>query len=136
MPGAWSGCCRLAGATGLTPPCWSAALVILPTPQMLYEDLSGARGNCENASKAVKHALHSDRTSATRFLANARRLLLACAASVLPHALRTYTLQQTALALAQPSTVIRMLCKVAAQGKQYKDSMLLHLPRAWPVKAL
>jgi hypothetical protein len=46
-----------------------------PTPQMLYEDLYGTRGNCENAIKAVKNDLHSDRTSATGFLANAMRLL-------------------------------------------------------------
>lgn len=105
-----------------------------PTPQMLYEDLYCARGNCENAIKAVKNDLHSDRTSATSFLANAMRLLLACAAYVLHHALRTHTLQQTALA--QPSTVILMLFKVAAQVKQYKDRILLHLPSSCPVKAL
>ena len=58
-----------------------------PTPQMLYEDLDRARGNCENDIKAVKNDLHSDRTSAPSFLANAMRLLLACAAYVLHHAL-------------------------------------------------
>src|SRR5213594_1540541 len=77
-----------------------------PTPAMLYEDLYCARGNCENDIKAVKIDLRSDRTSATTFLANALRLLLACAAYVLHHALRTSTLQQTALAQAQPSTII------------------------------
>src|SRR5207247_5076398 len=41
-----------------------------PTPQMLYEDLYCARGNCENDIKAVKCDLQSDRTSATTFLAN------------------------------------------------------------------
>jgi hypothetical protein len=51
-----------------------------PPPQMLYEDLYGARGNGANAIKAVKMALHSDRTSAPTCLANALRLLLACAA--------------------------------------------------------
>jgi hypothetical protein len=107
-----------------------------PTPQMLYEDLYCARGHCENAIKAVKNDLHSDRTSATSFLANARRLLLACAAYVLPHALRTHTLQHTALAQAQPSTVILTLFKIATQIKQYKDRILLHLPRSCPVKAL
>ena len=107
-----------------------------PTPQMLYEDLYGARGNCENAIKAVKNDLHSDRTSATSFLANAMRLLLACAAYVLHHALRTHTLQHTALAQAQPSTVILTLFKVATQIKQYKDRILLHLPSSCPVKAL
>ena len=82
-----------------------------PTPQMLYEDLYCARGNCENDIKAVKNDLHSDRTSATSFLANAMRLLLACAAYALHHALRTHTLQHTALAQAQPSTIILTLFK-------------------------
>ena len=107
-----------------------------PTPQMLYEDLYCARGNCENDIKAVKNDLHSDRTSATSFLANAMRLLLACAAYVLHHALRTHTLQHTALAQAQPSTVILTLFKIAVQIKQYKDRILLHLPSSCPVKAL
>ena len=107
-----------------------------PPPQMLYEDLYCARGNCENAIKAVKCDLHSDRTSATTFLANSMRLLLACAAYVLHHALRRYTLQHTALAQAQPSTVILTLFKVATQIKQYKDRILLHLPSSCPVQAL
>ena len=64
------------------------------------------------------------------------RLLRACAASVLHHALRTHTRQHTALAHAQPSTVILTLFKVATQIKQYKDRILLHLPSSCPVKAL
>lgn len=107
-----------------------------PTPQRVYEEIYCARGNGENHIKAVTCDLHSDRTSATTFLANAVRLLLACAASVLHHALRTHTLQQTALAQAQPSTVLLTLCKVATQVKQYKDRILLHLPSSCPVKAL
>jgi hypothetical protein len=107
-----------------------------PTPQCVYEDIYCARGNCENDIKAVKCDLHSDRTSATTFLANAMRLLLACAAYVLHHALRTQTLQQTTLAQAQPSTVMLTLFKVATQVKQYKDRILLHLPSSCPVKAL
>jgi hypothetical protein len=107
-----------------------------PPPQQVYDDLYCARGNCENDIKAVKCDLHSDRTSATTFLANATRLLLACAAYVLHHALRTHTLAHTALATAQPSTVILTLFKVATQVKQYKDRILLHLPTSCPVKAL
>ena len=107
-----------------------------PPPQMLYEDLYCARGNCENDIKAVKCDLHSDRTSATTFLANSLRLLLSCAAYVLHHALRAHTLQHTALAHAQPSTLILTLFKVATQIKQYKDRILLHLPSSCPVKAL
>jgi Transposase DDE domain group 1 len=110
--------------------------LVAPTPPQTYEDIYCARGNCENHIKAVKCDLHSDRTSATTFLANAMRLLLACAAYVLHHALRTSTLQQTPLAQAQPSTVILTLFKVAAQVKQYKDRILLHLPSSCPVKAL
>lgn len=107
-----------------------------PTPQHVYEDLYCARGNCENDIKAVKCDLHSDRTSATTFLANAVRLLLSCGAYVLHHALRTHTLAHTALATAHPSTVILTLFKVATQVKQYKDRIFLHLPTSCPVKAL
>ncbi len=95
-----------------------------------------ARGHGENAIKAVKNALHSDRTSAPTFLANATRLLLACGAYVLHHALRIHTLAHTALATAQPSPVILTLFKVATHVKQYKDRILLHLPTSCPVKAL
>ena len=107
-----------------------------PTPQRVYEEIYCARGNCENDIKAVKCDLHSDRTSATTFLANALRLLLSCAAYVLHHALRTHTLAHTALATAQPCTVILTLFKVATHVKQYKDRILLHLPTSCPVKAL
>lgn len=107
-----------------------------PPPPMVYEDLYCARGTCENAIKAVKCDLHSDRTSATTFLANTLRLLMACAAYILHHALRTQALQHTALAHAQPSTLILTLCKVATHVKQYKDRILLHLPSSCPVKAL
>src|SRR4029450_13876668 len=107
-----------------------------PEPQMLYEDLYCARGNCENDIKAVKCDLHSDRTSATTFRAHAMRLLLACAAYALHHALRMHTLQHTGLANAQPTTVILTLFKVATQIKQYKDRILLHLPSSCPIKAL
>ena len=107
-----------------------------PPPKQVYEDLYCARGNCENDIKAVKCDLHSDRTSATTFRANAMRLLLSCAAYVLHHALRTHTLAHTALATAQPGTVILTLFKVATQIKQYKDRILLHLPTSCPVKAL
>jgi DDE family transposase len=107
-----------------------------PTPQCVYEDLYCARGTCENPIKAVKCDRPSDRTSATTFLANALRLLRSCAASGLHQALRTHPLQQTALAQAQPSTVILTLFKVAARVKPYKDRILLHLPSSCPVKAL
>jgi hypothetical protein len=107
-----------------------------PAPPRLYEDRYCARGTCENLIKAVKCERHSDRTSDTTVLANAMRLLLACAAYVLHHALRPQTLQPTALAHAQPATVILTLCKVATLVKQYKDRMRLQLPSSCPVKGL
>ena len=51
-----------------------------PSPPRLYEDLSCARGHCENDIKAVQCDLRRARTSATTFLAHSLRLLLACAA--------------------------------------------------------
>jgi hypothetical protein len=107
-----------------------------PAPPMLYEDLYCARGTGENLIKAVKCELHSDRTSDTTFLANAMRFLFACAAYVLHHALRTQTLQHTALAHAQPATVILTLFKVATLVKPYKDRIRLQLPSSCPVKGL
>ena len=107
-----------------------------PTPPRLYADLYGARGTCENALKAVKVALRRERTAATTVLANALRLLLAWAASVLPQAWRTHTLPHPVRAQAQPSTILRTLFKIAAQVKQYKDRLLLHLPSSCPVQAL
>jgi hypothetical protein len=80
--------------------------------------------------------LHRERTSATPFLANAMRRVLTWASYVLHHALRTHTLQHTALAQAPPSTMILTLCQIATQSNQYKDRMLLPLPSSCPVKAL
>jgi hypothetical protein len=122
-------------AAGDNPRCVVTALEA-PAPQQVYEDRYCAPGNGENDIKAVKCDLHSDRTSATTFLANALRLLLAGAAYILHHALRTHTLAHTPLATAQPSTLILTLFKVATQGKQYKDRIFLHLPTSCPVKAL
>jgi Transposase DDE domain group 1 len=110
--------------------------LVAPTPPRVYEEVYGARGKCENDSKAVQGDLPSDRTSAPTFLATAMRRLLSWAADVLHQALRTQTLQQTTLAQAQPSTVILTRCKVATQVKPYKAHLLLHLPSSCPVQAL
>ena len=132
----WRGILKAEGMVAGDTPRFGVTSLGAPTPQRVYEESSCARGNGENSLQAVTCALPSDRTCATTFLAHARRLLLACAAYVRHHALRTHTRQQTALAHAQPSTAILTLCKGAPQGKQYKDRLLLHLPSACPVKAL
>uniref|UniRef100_E6QRP6 Transposase of ISCARN98, IS1380 family n=1 Tax=mine drainage metagenome TaxID=410659 RepID=E6QRP6_9ZZZZ len=106
------------------------------TPQALYQQEYCARGQAENWIKQVKCDLKSDRTSASTFLANFGRLLLTAAAYVLHQQLRQLGLQGTALATAQPRTVILSLFKIAVRVKQYKDRVLLHLPSACPIKSL
>ncbi len=86
--------------------------------------------------KQLKCDLKSDRTSAGSFLANFGRLLLTGAAYVLHQQLRLLGLYETALATAQPKTVILSLFKIATKVKQYKDRVLLPLPSACPVKDL
>lgn len=107
-----------------------------PSPRTLYQQDYCARGQAENWIKQVKSDLKSGRTSASSFLANFGRLLLAASAYVLHQQLRQLGLQGTALATAQPKTVILSLFKIAVRVKQYKDRVLLHLPSACPVKAL
>jgi len=107
-----------------------------PSPRTLYQQDYCARGQAENLIKQLKCDLKSDRTSASTFLANCARLLLTAGAYVLHQQLRHLGLQGTALATAQPKTVILSLFKIAARVKQYKDRVLLHLPSACPAKAL
>jgi hypothetical protein len=107
-----------------------------PTPQCVYEDLYCARGQAENLIKHLKSDLASDRTSCTTFMANFMRLLEHAAAYVLHQQLRTQALQHTALANAQPSSVITKLFKIAVQIKQFKDRVILHLPTSCTVKQL
>ncbi len=107
-----------------------------PSPRTLYQQDYCARGQAENWIKQVKCDLKADRTSAQSFLANFGRLLLTAGAYVLHQQLRQLGLQGTALASAQPKTIILSLFKIAVRVKQYKDRVLLHLPSACPVKAL
>ena len=130
----WRGIRKAAVMAAGATPRFVVPSLTAPTPPCVYEDLDGARGHCANHIKAVQGDRHSDRTAATTCLAHTMRLWLAWAASVLPHALRPSTRPQTAQA--HPSTVMLTLCKVAPQGKQYKDRLLLLLPSACPVKAL
>ena len=103
---------------------------------MLYEEIYCARGQAENYIKHLKDDLAADRTSCTSFLANCMRLLLHAAAYILHQQLRTQALRHTALSQAQPSTVIAKLFKIAVQVRQCKNKIVLHLPRACPVKHL
>lgn len=106
-----------------------------PSPRTLYQREYCARGQAEGWIKQVKCDLKADRASARSLIANFGRLLFA-AAYVLHQQLRQPGLQGTALATAQPKTVILSLFKIAVRVQQYKDRVLLHLPTACPVKAL
>lgn len=107
-----------------------------PAPACVYEELYCQRGQAELWIKYLKSDLASDRTSCTTFLANFMRLLEHAAAYVLHQTLRTQALQHTALANAQPSTVIAKLFKIAVQVRQFKDRVILHLPTSCPVRQL
>ena len=107
-----------------------------PDPRRVYEELYCARGQSENWIKHLKSDLASDRTSCTTFLANYMRLLQHAAAYVLHQQLRTQALRHTALANAQPSSVIAKLFKIAVQVRQFKDRVMLHLPTSCPVRQL
>ncbi len=107
-----------------------------PAPARVYEELYCARGQAENWIKQLKSDLASDRTSCTTFLANSMRLLEHAAAYVLHQQLRTQALAHTALANAQPTTVIAKLFKIAVQVRQFKDRVILHLPTSCPVREL
>jgi hypothetical protein len=106
------------------------------SPDGVYEQLYCGRGQSENFIKHLKTDLASDRTSCTTFLANFMRLIEHAAAYILHQQLRTQALRHTALANAQPSTVIGKLFKIAVQVKQFKDRVILHLPSSCPLKHL
>jgi hypothetical protein len=107
-----------------------------PTPEFVYCQQYCARGQMENYIKQIKSDLKSDRTSAGSYLANFGRLLFTAAAYVLHQQLRQHALQETTLERATPRTVILKLFKIATSVKQYKDRVILHLPRSCPVKDL
>jgi Transposase DDE domain group 1 len=115
---AWRVICQAEVMPAGDPPRFVVTSLTAPAPPRLSEDLYGARGTWANMRKAAQCALHSARPSETTCLANALRLLLACAAYVLHHALRTQTLRHTALAHAPPATVILPRCKVATLVRQ------------------
>ncbi|WP_081869991.1 transposase [Endozoicomonas numazuensis] len=106
------------------------------SPEVIYEELYCPRGQDENFIKHLKSDLSGDRLSDQGFLANHLRMFYACAAYVLHHELRTKALKGTELDKAQPSTVIKKLCKVAVKVVEYKDRIKLHLPRSCPFKNL
>ena len=114
------------------------------SPGLIYDVAYCARGQSENFIKDLKNALHADRLSCHRFVANAFRLLLHAIAYRLMHALRatvarvapevTYvSTDRVRLATAQMDTLRLRLLKVAAHVTASVRRVLIRLPRAFPL---
>lgn len=73
--------------------------------QVLYQQISWARGQAENEIKAPKLYLQSDRTACHRFEANQFRLLLHAAAYVFRETLRREVVRTTQWAAAPMATL-------------------------------
>jgi hypothetical protein len=105
-------------------------------PQRMYDESYCGRGRMENFIKNHKNALHSDRTSCSRFEANMFRLYLHSAAYVLMHALDEKGLRGTSLACSQFDTIILNVLKIGAQVIERLRSIRIHLPTSCPCKHL
>jgi hypothetical protein len=105
-------------------------------PQRMYDESYCGRGSMENFIKNHKNALHSDRTSCSRFEANMFRLYLHSAAYVLMHAFDEKGLRGTSLAGSQFDTIILRVLKIGAQVVERLSSIRIHLPTSCPYKEL
>lgn len=104
------------------------------SPRRVYE-LYRERGDVENRLKELHYGLGFDRTSCTRFWANAFRVLLTAAAYVLLQGLRQ-RLAATPAARLQVSTLRERLFKLGARVQVSARRIVLHLPSAFPWLAL
>ena len=102
----------------------------------LYEKIYCARGNDELYIKDHKTYTKSDRTSCHRFLANQFRLFLHSAAYVLLHSFRSNVLKGTSLETATFQSIRLKLLKTGARIIERKTKISVHLPTAYPYKAI
>jgi len=105
-------------------------------PQRMYDESYCARGRMENYIKDHKNALHSDRTSCSRFEANMFRLFLHSAAYVLMQAFREKGLRGSMLAESQFDTIILRIIKIGGQVIERLSKIRIHLPTSCPVKEI
>jgi hypothetical protein len=117
------------------------------SPGLIYDVAYCARGQSENFIKDLKNALHADRLSCHRFVANAFRLLLHAIAYRLMHALRAavarvapdvvyVSTERVQLATAQMDTLRLRLLKVAAYISSSVRRVLIRLPAAFPLAGI
>jgi hypothetical protein len=104
------------------------------TPRRVYE-IYRERGDMENRLKELHYGLGFDRTSCSRFWANAFRVLLTAAAYVLLQTLRS-RLAATPAASYQVSTLRERLFKLGTRVQVSARRIVLHLPAAFPWLAL
>jgi hypothetical protein len=103
-------------------------------PESLYKKTYCARGESENRIKEL-HALELGRTSCSRFLPNALRVLCVAAAYVLYQELRLRA-ARTELARAQVPTIRERLVKIGARVVESVRRLVLHFPAAYPWQPL
>jgi hypothetical protein len=104
------------------------------TPAHVYH-LYCERGDRENRIKERHYGLGLDRTSCSRFRANAFRVVLTAAAYVLLQELRRH-LAATACAGSQVGTLRERLIKLGARVSVSARRIVLHLPSAFPWLAI
>jgi len=104
------------------------------SPRRVYE-IYRERGDMENRLKELHYGLGFDRTSCSRFWANAFRVLLTAAAYVLLQTLRT-RLAATPAADYQVTTLRERLFKLGTRVQVSARRIVLHLPAAFPWLAL
>ncbi|HYM90493.1 MAG TPA: IS1380 family transposase [bacterium] len=100
------------------------------TPRHVYA-LYCERGDRENRIKELHYGLGLDRTSCSRFRANAFRVVLTAAAYVLLQELRRH-LAATACAGSQVGTLRERLLKLGTRVSVSARRIVLHLPSAFP----
>jgi hypothetical protein len=104
------------------------------SPRRVYA-IYRERGDVENRLKELHYGLGFDRTSCSRFWANAFRVLLTAAAYVLLQTLRA-RLATTAAADYQVTTLRERLFKLGTRVQVSARRIVLHFPAAFPWLAL
>jgi hypothetical protein len=105
-------------------------------PRRIYEEVYCGRGQAENHIKAWKRHLAADRTSCMKATANAFRLMLHTGAYWILWSLRSLMPKRSSWRVAQFDTLRLRLVKLAMRVVALKTRVTLHLPSAYPDRAI
>lgn len=105
-------------------------------PQVLYDDLYCQRGEAENRIKEAQLDLFGTRASASRFVTNQFRLLIAALAYTLMVRLRQLALADTDLAFASAATIRVRLLKIGAAILRNTRRVRVMMASHHPLRAL